>query len=133
MNWPVFGSFISKDTLGGCHEIGERGQSHHGPKLKCAPRRQAPRHARESILRVASKYFGRLNAASAHFSKEGITCRCSVTMQMGGLPMKSAESKDKAERTDKDAVLRERISLAEPEAESSTGGFADQEEQDSAT
>jgi ribosomal subunit interface protein len=54
-----------------------------------------PDHARENILRVASKYFGRLNTASAHFTKEGITYRCSVNMQMGGLPMKSAEGKDK--------------------------------------
>ena len=54
-----------------------------------------PEHARESILRVASKYFGRLNTASVHFSQEGITYRCSVNMQMGGLPMKSAEAKDK--------------------------------------
>jgi ribosomal subunit interface protein len=96
-----------------------------------------PDYARENILRVASKYFGRLNTASAHFTKEGITYRCSVNMQMGGLPMKSAEARDKdiylafnaalakvakqlrrtkrelredkAERTDKDAVLRERI------------------------
>lgn len=97
-----------------------------------------PDYARENILRVASKYFGRLNTASAHFTKEGITYRCSVNMQMGGLPMKSAEAKDKdiylafnaalakvakqlrrtkrelredkAERTDKDVLLRERIS-----------------------
>ena len=54
-----------------------------------------PDYARESILRVARKYFGRLNTASAHFTKEGITYRCSVNMQMGGLPMKSAEAKDK--------------------------------------
>jgi ribosomal subunit interface protein len=113
-----------------------------------------PGYARENILRVASKYFGPLNTASAHFSKDGITYRCSVNMQMGGLPMKSAEAKDKhiylafdaaldkvgkqlrrakrelredkAERVDKDAVLRERINLAEPEAEPPTsGGFAD--------
>ena len=99
-----------------------------------------PEHARESILRVASKYFGRLNTASVHFSREGITYRCSVNMQMGGLPMKSAEAMDKdiylafdaalakiakqlrrskrelrddkAERVDKDAVLRERINSA---------------------
>jgi ribosomal subunit interface protein len=103
-----------------------------------------PDYARDNILRVASKYFGRLNTASAHFAKEGITYRCSVNMQMGGLPMKSAEGKDKdiylafnaalgkvakqlrrtkrelredkAERTDKDAVLRERISLT-PDAD----------------
>jgi ribosomal subunit interface protein len=99
-----------------------------------------PDYARENILRVASKYFGRLNTASAHFTKEGITYRCSVNMQMGGLPMKSAEGKDKdiylafnaalekvakqlrrtkrelredkGKRVDKDAVLRERISPA---------------------
>jgi ribosomal subunit interface protein len=94
-----------------------------------------PDHARESILRVAGKYFGRLNAAAVHFTKEGITYRCSVNMQMGALPMKSAEAsdksiylafdtaldklakqlrrskrelrEDKAKRADKDVVLRE--------------------------
>jgi ribosomal subunit interface protein len=54
-----------------------------------------PGHVRDSILRVASKYFGRLNTASVHFNREGITYRCSVNMQMGGLPMKSAEARDK--------------------------------------
>jgi ribosomal subunit interface protein len=54
-----------------------------------------PEHARESILRIASKYFGRLNTASVHFNREGITYRCSVNMQMGALPMKSAEARDK--------------------------------------
>ena len=54
-----------------------------------------PNHARESILRVASKYFGRLNTASVHFNREGITYRCSVNMQMGALPMKSGEARDK--------------------------------------
>ena len=54
-----------------------------------------PAHARESILRVARKYFGRLNAGSVHFSKEGVTYRCTVNIQMGALPMKSAEAKDK--------------------------------------
>ncbi|HEX2136896.1 MAG TPA: ribosome-associated translation inhibitor RaiA [Microvirga sp.] len=94
-----------------------------------------PDYARESILRVASKYFGRLNTAAVHFTKEGITYRCSVNMQMGALPMKSAEGKgadvylafntalnkvakqlrrtkrqlreDKPERVDKDVLLRE--------------------------
>lgn len=109
-----------------------------------------PDYARECILRVASKYFGRLNAASAHFSKEGITYRCSVNVQMGGLPMKSAEAKDKdiyvafnaalakvakqlrrtkrelredkAERVDKDAVLRERIAPEAADFEGSAEG-----------
>ncbi len=94
-----------------------------------------PEYARESILRVASKYFGRLNTASVHFNREGITYRCSINMQMGALPMKSAEARDKdiyvafnsalnkvakqlrrtkrevredkAERLDKDVALRE--------------------------
>ena len=94
-----------------------------------------PDYARESIRKVASKFFGRLNAASVHFTREGITYRCSVNVQMGALPMKSAEARDKdiyvafglalnkvakqlrrtkrelredkPERVDKDAVLRD--------------------------
>jgi ribosomal subunit interface protein len=118
-----------------------------------------PTYARESILRVASKYFGRLNAASAHFSKEGITYRCSVNMQMGGLPLKSAEAKDKdiylafnaalakvgkqlrrtkrevredkPERVDKDAVLRERISpTVEADESRISNNPTEQDEQD---
>ena len=54
-----------------------------------------PEYARESILRVAGKYFGRLNTASVHFNREGITYRCSINMQMGALAMKSAEARDK--------------------------------------
>jgi ribosomal subunit interface protein len=105
-----------------------------------------PTHARESILRVASKYFGRLNTASVHFTKEGITYRCSVNMQMGALPMKSAEAsdkdiylafnaalnkvakqlrrtkrevrEDKGERVDKDMVLRDAL---QPPPETGSG------------
>jgi ribosomal subunit interface protein len=54
-----------------------------------------PAYARESIEKIAAKYFGRLNGASAYFSKEGITYRCSVNVQMGGLSTKSAEASDK--------------------------------------
>ena len=54
-----------------------------------------PRHAEEGILRVASKYFGRLVTGSAHFSKEGHNFRCSVNMQMGALKMMSAEAQNK--------------------------------------
>jgi len=64
-----------------------------------------PAHGRESILRVASKYFGRLNTASVHFRREGITYHCSVNMQMGGLPMKSAEAMDKDIYLSFDAAL----------------------------
>jgi ribosomal subunit interface protein len=94
-----------------------------------------PAHAEASILRVAGKYFGRLNTASAHFSREGSGYRCSVNIQMGALRMMSAEAQshdiylafnaalekvakqlrrakrelreDKAERVDKGTSLRE--------------------------
>jgi ribosomal subunit interface protein len=94
-----------------------------------------PEYAREAIRKVAAKYFGRLNTASVHVTREGIAYRCSVNVQMGALPMKSAEGRgkdvylafgdalnkvakqlrrtkrelreDKAERTDKEAVLND--------------------------
>jgi ribosomal subunit interface protein len=53
------------------------------------------RHAEESILRVASKYFGRLNVGSVHFNREGINFRCSVNMQMGALQMMTGEAQHK--------------------------------------
>ena len=109
-----------------------------------------PEHARESILRVASKYFGRLNTASVHFNREGITYRCSVNMQMGALPMKSGEARDKdiyiafnaalnkvakqlrrtkrevredkGERVDKDAVLRDALQPRPRTGDDSDGG-----------
>ena len=52
-----------------------------------------PEYARSSILRMAGKYFGRLNAAHVHFHREGITYRCTVTVQMGTLRMMSGEAK----------------------------------------
>ena len=109
-----------------------------------------PGHARESILRVASKYFGRLNTASVHFNREGITYRCSVNMQMGALPMKSGEARDKdiyvafntalnkvakqlrrtkrevredkGERVDKDAVLRDGLQPGRGSGDDGGGG-----------
>jgi ribosomal subunit interface protein len=109
-----------------------------------------PGHVRDSVLRVASKYFGRVNTASVHFNREGITYRCSVNMQMGGLPMKSAEARDKdiyfafnaalekvgkqlrrtkrevredkGERVDKDQSLREGLERAPRDEESGAEG-----------
>jgi ribosomal subunit interface protein len=49
-------------------------------------------HAEESIRKVGAKYFGRITIASAHFNKEGVDYRCSVNIQMGGLPMVSSEA-----------------------------------------
>jgi ribosomal subunit interface protein len=54
-----------------------------------------PQHAREGIRRVAAKYFGHLTAASVHFRREGNDYCCTVTMRMGGLPMRSGEAQDK--------------------------------------
>ena len=93
-----------------------------------------PDQARERVRAVAEKYLGTLTSASVHVSKEGITYRCTVVMHMGGLRPKSAEGAgndvyaafqaaldkiakqlrrmkravrdDKAERPDKDAMLR---------------------------
>lgn len=94
-----------------------------------------PEYARTNIRQVAGKYFGRLSNASVYVSREGITYRCTVNIQMGALKMMSGEAKnkdvyaafrqalqktakqlrrakrelreDKAERLDKDALLRE--------------------------
>jgi ribosomal subunit interface protein len=52
-------------------------------------------HARQGIIRVASKYFGHLNSASVHVGREGSLFRCSVNIQMGALKMMSAEAQDK--------------------------------------
>ena len=49
-------------------------------------------YAEQSILKVASKYFGRLTSASAHFNRQGSAYRCSINLQMGGLPVVSAEA-----------------------------------------
>jgi ribosomal subunit interface protein len=49
-------------------------------------------HAEESILKAAGKYFGRLTEASAHFNREGLDYRCSVSMKMGGLQRTAAEA-----------------------------------------
>ncbi|WP_134500528.1 ribosome hibernation-promoting factor, HPF/YfiA family [Microvirga pakistanensis] len=94
-----------------------------------------PDFARTNIRQVAGKYFGRLSNASVHVTREGITYRCTVNIQMGALKMMSGEAKnkdvyaafrqalqktakqlrrskrelreDKAERLDKDMLLRE--------------------------
>ncbi|MCG7393574.1 ribosome-associated translation inhibitor RaiA [Microvirga sp. ACRRW] len=94
-----------------------------------------PEYARTNIRQVAGKYFGRLSTASVHVTREGINYRCTVNIQMGALKTMSGEAKnkdvyaafrqalqktakqlrrskrelreDKAERTDKDALLRE--------------------------
>ena len=62
-------------------------------------------HARESILRTAGKYFGRLNTAAVHFNQEGKDYRCSVNMQMGGLNMVSAEATEGSIRRAFDMAL----------------------------
>jgi ribosomal subunit interface protein len=92
-------------------------------------------HARQSIVRAASKFFGRLNTASVHVNREGPLFRCTMNIQMGALKMMSAEAQhedcytafkhalakvekqlrrakrelreDKPTRIDKDMMLRE--------------------------
>ena len=97
-----------------------------------------PDYAKTNIQQVAGKYFGHLSMASVHVTREGITYRCTVNIQMGALKMMSGEAKnkdlyaafradlqktakqlrrskrelreDKAERIDKDMLLREGVS-----------------------
>jgi len=94
-----------------------------------------PEYAKTNINQVAGKYFGHLSAASVYVTREGITYRCTVNMQMGALKMMTGEAKnkdlyaafrtalqktakqlrrskrelreDKAARIDKDMLLRE--------------------------
>ena len=51
-----------------------------------------PEHAREAILRIASKYFGRLRSASVHFRREGASYCCTIEVQTGALPRMVAEA-----------------------------------------
>ena len=51
-----------------------------------------PDYARASILQLAGKYFGHQNTASVHFTREGVTYRCTVNVQMGALRMMSGEA-----------------------------------------
>lgn len=53
-----------------------------------------PDHAKDGIRCVAGKYFGRLVTASAHFGRDGSGYRCTVRMDMAGLPSKSADAVD---------------------------------------
>lgn len=56
-------------------------------------------HGHAEIEKMAAKYFGHLVSASAHFTGEGILSRCSITVQMGGLPRMAAEASDKDMKT----------------------------------
>jgi ribosomal subunit interface protein len=98
-----------------------------------------PQHARESIERIAGKYFGQLTTAAVHLTREGASCRCTVNIQMNGMKMMTGEAlsedmfqafnmalsksakqlrrkkralrEDKGNRTDKDMLLRDGLSL----------------------
>ncbi|MDB5591206.1 HPF/RaiA family ribosome-associated protein [Enterovirga sp.] len=51
--------------------------------------------ARTQIRAVAAKYLGDLTMAGVHVAREGISYRCSVTMQMGALNTMVAEATGK--------------------------------------
>lgn len=48
--------------------------------------------ARAGVERVAAKYFGRLNAATVYFSRDGRGYRCTVNIDMGTLRIVTGES-----------------------------------------
>jgi ribosomal subunit interface protein len=54
-----------------------------------------PEYAKTNIRQVGSKYFGHMVMASVHVSRDGITYRCTVNIQMGALKMMTGEAKDK--------------------------------------
>jgi ribosomal subunit interface protein len=54
-----------------------------------------PEYAKTNIRQVTAKYFGHLTMASVHVSRDGITYRCTVNIQMGALKMMTGEAKDK--------------------------------------
>src|SRR5919112_347901 len=70
-------------------------------------------HPRDGVLRVASKYFGRLTTGSVHVTREGVSYRCTVVMQAGALKTMTGEATDKEiyvafdRALDKVATLRE--------------------------
>ena len=51
--------------------------------------------AREGLVQLASKYFGKLTSGAVHFSREGHIYRCSISAHAGGLPMLTGEDKHK--------------------------------------
>ncbi len=53
-----------------------------------------PEYARERILQVAGKYFGRLTRAAAHYKREGGSYHCTVQMQMGRAKPVTGEAQD---------------------------------------
>ena len=53
-----------------------------------------PQHARESIERVAGKYFGQLITAAVHFTREGQFYRCTVNIQMSGTKLMTGEAQN---------------------------------------
>lgn len=62
-------------------------------------------HGQAEIEKIAEKFFGRLISASVHFTGEGLTSRCSITIQMGGLPSVAAEASAKHLRLAFDQAL----------------------------
>ena len=74
-------------------------QNDAGPITMESSNQAIPDHLRDyghdAILKTAEKYLGRLTSASVHFTGEGILTRCSVKMQVGGLPPMAAEASEK--------------------------------------
>jgi ribosomal subunit interface protein len=61
--------------------------------------------AREGVMELASKYFGKITTGSVHFAREGINYRCSVNIQPGGLEMASGEAQAKDAHQSLEAAL----------------------------
>jgi ribosomal subunit interface protein len=51
--------------------------------------------ARDGLVELASKYFGKLTNGAVHFTREGINYRCTISIQAGGLPLVASEAQHK--------------------------------------
>lgn len=54
-----------------------------------------PDHVRRSIVSVASKYFNRITSATVHFRHEGMLYGCTVSVQVGSMPVFTGENQHK--------------------------------------
>lgn len=61
--------------------------------------------ARDEVVRLASKYFGKVTTSAVHFSRAGHLYHCSLTMRPGGVAFISAEAEHKDAHGALDAAL----------------------------
>ncbi len=66
-------------------------------------------HGHAESEKIAKKYFGQLIAARVHFNPEGIGSRCTINIQMGGLPPITGEALSKDMKLSFDLALEKAV------------------------